>query len=232
MNNVRHVNEEVAATSEEETLGTLASARARVPLSREPRTLREEQQRATREKLIHAAFMIFSQKTFNDVTINDIVALAGASRATFYLHFASKSEALAAAWAEVCQPVMHDFWCKLDGLEVWDMPALLDWADAYLSGWESTRNFHLASMQAVAIDASLAERWHQGIDAFLSDAPRILARIAQSGSVPEQRFLLLCNLMERGVNLYFTGHFRGSRAELVHEMAAFWHQTLNAGPAA
>ena len=40
--------------------GVLARARAKVPLSREPRTLREEQQRATRQKLIAATFSAMS----------------------------------------------------------------------------------------------------------------------------------------------------------------------------
>ena len=159
------------------------------------------------------------------------MAIAGTSRATFYLHFASKSETLAAAWMELCQPVMHESWQQLNDMPRWDMEGLLVWSSDHLSKWEATRNFHLASMQAVATDPALTDRWYAGIEEFLQSAPRVLQRIAETGAVPEQRFILLCNLMERGAHLYFTGYFKAARDELVREVATIWFQTLNA-PAA
>lgn len=208
-------------------LGTLAKARAKAPLEREPRTLREEQQRATREKLIQATFTAFSSKNFHEATINDIVALAKTSRATFYLHFASKSEALAAAWVEVCQPRMHQAWHVLDAMPVWDMPSLCDWHCAHLKIWEDTRSFHIASNQAVASDPQLAENWNAGINAFLQDVPKVLARFAQLGFNGERRFVMLCHLLERSAFTYLTGHFQGNRDDFVREMASFWYQSLN-----
>src|SRR5256885_17134915 len=55
-------------------------------------TLRDEQKRLTRRRLIDGALPAFERKGYAATTIDDIVAEANASRATFYLHFKSKSD--------------------------------------------------------------------------------------------------------------------------------------------
>src|SRR5678816_2464768 len=53
---------------------------------------RDEQKRLTRRRLIEGALAAFEQKGYAATTIDDIVAEANASRATFYLHFKSKAD--------------------------------------------------------------------------------------------------------------------------------------------
>ena len=53
-------------------------------------SLREQHRVFTRERLIQGALEVFAHKGYVAATIDDIVAAAGASRATFYLHFHSK----------------------------------------------------------------------------------------------------------------------------------------------
>ena len=55
-------------------------------------SLRDEQKRLTRRLLIEGAVTAFERKGYAATTIEDIVAEANASRATFYLHFKSKAE--------------------------------------------------------------------------------------------------------------------------------------------
>ena len=59
-----------------------------------PLNLREAQKQLTVSKLLEASRTIFHANGYAVATVDDIVEEAGASRATFYLYFASKGHAL------------------------------------------------------------------------------------------------------------------------------------------
>ncbi|WP_326837321.1 TetR/AcrR family transcriptional regulator [Amycolatopsis rhabdoformis] len=60
-----------------------------------PRTPRAQ---ATRERLLHAAVRVFTERGYDHATMDDVAAAAGVSRRTAFNHFASKGD-LAVAWA-------------------------------------------------------------------------------------------------------------------------------------
>jgi AcrR family transcriptional regulator len=55
-------------------------------------SLREAQKQFTHERLLKAAVDEFTLKGYNATTVDDIVVRAGATRATFYLHFKGKAD--------------------------------------------------------------------------------------------------------------------------------------------
>lgn len=55
-------------------------------------SIREEQKQRTRDRLLDAAFEVFSEVGFRAATIDEIMKRAGANRATFYLHFSDKMD--------------------------------------------------------------------------------------------------------------------------------------------
>lgn len=57
-------------------------------------TLRDVQKAQTRQRILDAARSVFFREGFYGATVDDIVAEAGASRPTFYLHFRDKDEIL------------------------------------------------------------------------------------------------------------------------------------------
>ena len=63
-------------------------------------SLRDEQKRLTRRRLIEGALAAFERKGYAATTIDDIVAEANASRATFYLHFKSKADVVLVVTAD------------------------------------------------------------------------------------------------------------------------------------
>lgn len=204
----------------------VATTRSIPAAETEPRNLREVQQRATREKLIQATFRAFSEQRFHDATINDIARIAGTSRATFYLHFASKSEALSAAWAELEQPRMIRYWRRLDSTAPWTRDSIRAWIDSILGVWEKTRKFSIASNEAVSIDAEMGQRWFEGIVAYLDHVPNVMQRLARDNEYPQHRFVLLCTQMDRSVYMYLTGNFPGTRGQFVAALAGFWCDAL------
>lgn len=56
------------------------------------RTLREDQRRFTRERLLDAGREVFGARGYAAATVDHIVAQARVSRGTFYLHFGSKAQ--------------------------------------------------------------------------------------------------------------------------------------------
>ena len=51
-----------------------------------------ENKRIKKEKLLNAAFLLLTQKDIQDISIQDIVTLAGVAKGTFYLYFKDKYE--------------------------------------------------------------------------------------------------------------------------------------------
>jgi AcrR family transcriptional regulator len=56
--------------------------------------MRAAQREFTRTRLVDAAIEVFAEKGYARTTVDDIAERAGATRATFYLHFKSKSDVL------------------------------------------------------------------------------------------------------------------------------------------
>ena len=59
---------------------------ARVDLARRAQIGRDRRAR-TRAELIRAARTLYAGRTFNSVTVDDVVIAAGVAKGTFYVHF-------------------------------------------------------------------------------------------------------------------------------------------------
>ncbi len=69
---------------------------------------------ATRKALVDAAFHLFQQRGFDKVTIDDIAALAGVSRRTFFRYYPSK-EAVVYPYSEQRIKFFHDMTTRQTG---------------------------------------------------------------------------------------------------------------------
>ncbi len=78
-------------------------------------SLREQQRVFTRERLIQGALEVFARKGYVAATIDDIAAAAGASRATFYLHFHPPQDIVAGLGSRMV-PEVQQFYSELDDL--------------------------------------------------------------------------------------------------------------------
>lgn len=67
------------------------------PLETEERKLAEQQENATRDRLLNAFEELLRETSFDEVTIDAIVTCANVSHATFYRHFKNKRAMLIAA---------------------------------------------------------------------------------------------------------------------------------------
>src|SRR5689334_7937853 len=92
-------------------------------------SLRLRQKEQTRRLLRAAALEVFAAKGYGATTIDDITSAAGASRATFYLHYDSKARIVAEVYEDTVMPETFEYYRRLDALLGTDDDALRAWLD-------------------------------------------------------------------------------------------------------
>jgi AcrR family transcriptional regulator len=118
-------------------------------------TLREAQKQFTRQRLLDAAAASFEEKGYARTTIDDIVSGAGATRATFYLHFGAKGDIV----REFMETIWTDVTDVYDGLGAAvasaDRAALREWFGSTFRYWETLRPFAHVREEAMMLDPEL-----------------------------------------------------------------------------
>jgi AcrR family transcriptional regulator len=119
-------------------------------------SLRDEQKRLTRRRLIEGALAAFERKGYAATTIDDIVAEANASRATFYLHFKSKADVVL-VMTERLGRRWRELYLELTSTGRLSRDQLRAWLDAMVDNYEDNRTGLDALSQAVAVEPEVAE---------------------------------------------------------------------------
>lgn len=127
--------------------------------------MRAQQRAFTRKRLIEAARQVFAERGYPDATVDEIASEAGASRATFYLHFKGKTE-LTAALVEDVTPFAVDRYRLLDELLVSGGSSLRDklreWLADWLGVWSESAQASHALLQAAMLEPEVeAQRLRQ-----------------------------------------------------------------------
>src|SRR3984885_12349234 len=118
-------------------------------------SLRDEQKRMTRRLLIEGAVTSFERKGYAATTIEDIVAEANASRATFYLHFKSKADVVLV----VARPLGRRWRERYLGLTSGGPASrkdLHEWIGSMVDNYATNRGSLKALDQAEAIEPEVA----------------------------------------------------------------------------
>jgi AcrR family transcriptional regulator len=129
-----------------------------------PPSLRTEQKRFTRLKLLQSAALVFAERGYVKATIDDIVAGAGASRGTLYLYFPSKGSLILEVMAEGWGAGLDTLIAELDPLTLPDEATLRSWIDGYASLFRRHARILRAWLQAMNYDHSLTI---QHVDGYL-----------------------------------------------------------------
>lgn len=114
-----------------------ASVRETGPVKPErPGSLREEQKKLTRNRLLDAAVTIFGEKSFVDATMEDIAATAGVARVTVYAHFPGKREIIQAL-AGLVYDTMDEIYAGLAAIPHWTRAEIRNWLDEAAARWRA-----------------------------------------------------------------------------------------------
>jgi AcrR family transcriptional regulator len=119
-------------------------------------SIREAQKASTFEVLLRAAEELFAERGYAATTIEQIASHAGASRATFYLHFEGKWQAAAALIERRLMPETVEYYQRLDTLGVPDRDQLRAWLDDALGFYQRHRQDLTIYRQASGIEPQLA----------------------------------------------------------------------------
>lgn len=134
-------------------------------------SLREEQKRFTRARLVEAALEVFERTGYAAATIEEITNAAGASRATFYLHFKSKADIVqelqTGALREESDGIYESLWALPD--PSWD--EVREFVASTLTFWDRHRVPIEVINQAVHIDH---ERVGKTMATMITHTARIL----------------------------------------------------------
>jgi AcrR family transcriptional regulator len=136
-------------------------------------SLREQQREFTRERLIQGALKVFAHKGYVAATADDIAAAAGASRATFYLHFHSKQDIIAELGLRMI-PEVQQFYSELDNLlESGSRDDFRDWMRRAIEWLETNRVAITAGIAAQMVEGPMPDRATMGL---VDQMPKYLAR--------------------------------------------------------
>ncbi|KZE38834.1 hypothetical protein AV656_07990 [Bhargavaea cecembensis] len=109
--------------------------------------VRQKQGQKTKQKIIEAAIALFHERGFNNVTVDEIVAVTNTSKGAFYNHFTSKHEVFAEQFKQIDQFYVEHLVPQLDA----DQPVMerltlfLELQMTYLQnkiGWDVTRTIY------------------------------------------------------------------------------------------
>ncbi len=118
-------------------------------------SLREAQRQLTHERLIEAAQQEFAERGYVAARIDDIATRAGATRATFYLHFRSKA-AVILALLDQGRGDFHPLWDQLAQLpRSPSREQVRTWIEAAAAVWELHAQRTRVVVQAVSADPEL-----------------------------------------------------------------------------
>jgi AcrR family transcriptional regulator len=133
------------------------------PQRERPTGLRDQQKKFTRERLAASAARVIDRKGYANASIEEIAGEAGASRATFYLHFSSKVEVVRALMGHLEDDAMT----KYERLPSMAEPTWSDirgWLADFIGIWEEHGAEIGTVQQAAAIEPEIGEAIMDAID--------------------------------------------------------------------
>lgn len=190
--------------------------------------MRLKQKEQTRRLLRAAALEAFAAKGYGATTIDDITSAAGASRATFYLHYDSKARIVAELYEDTIMPETFAYYRRLDGLLGTDDAALRDWLDDALGFFERHRDALRFADEAFTTDpgfeqlapARLLDRCAESMPGYLGrwqGPERELARL---------RVELLILQLSNFARLWVDGHWPVKREVALDVLLDLWGHAL------
>jgi AcrR family transcriptional regulator len=195
-----------------------------------PVSMREQQRAFTRRRLMEVAQRLFAEQGYPDTTVDDIARAAGASRATFYLHFKSKSELMAASIDESV-PIAVETYRVLEQLLVKGGPQLpgqlREWLAEWLVRWTDGAQASHATLQATMLEPEVELHYLRLSEALIDSLAGYFDRFPDSERADaRERALVLEIMTQRIFALASRSKLPLSADRLLDVLADFWLQVF------
>jgi len=139
-------------------------------------SLRVLQKKETLQLLIKAANHLFLKKGYAQTTIEEIASRAGASRATFYLHFARKWQVLRQIAEDTILPESLEYYRRLDSMGVPTREELRAWLIDAIGFFERHKKFLDVYREAKSIEPEIGRHNIDFLRRCVDQMPHYLAR--------------------------------------------------------
>lgn len=194
-------------------------------------TIRQAQKKLTRDKLIAAAAECLVQSGYQSTTIDSITANAGATRATFYLHFESKAEIAAAIWAVRIDGPTQDLWARLSQIMVTfdDRPMILreEWFPDVIAHWRERGALVSALWDAAPLEQFINTELNttrQKVADIIVDA--LSSRVRHTGTALRIRAIAAFELQTQMFLNWIAGHVPHDEQALIEALGDGWEGLL------
>jgi AcrR family transcriptional regulator len=133
-----------------------------------------------RRRLLDAAREVFERDGFVHARITDIAATAGLAHGSFYSHFDTKKEALAAVFAELQEEMLHpgpDLAAEKDD----PVATIAATNRAYLAAYQRNAKLMLLLEQVASVDPEFQRQRLERTDAFVARNAKQIRRLQRHG---------------------------------------------------
>ncbi len=199
------------------------------PVNRRPV---ETPRQKTRSKIAAAARAEFLEAGYEASSIESIARRAGVSRATYYIHFANKVEALVEIWHASIDDKMLEIIAELDAL--FPHPSrnsLRKWLERAVSYWGKTADLVELTAQVLALDPQMTRPWVQRNVQTVDGMSNYLSGFrAKEQPVARLRMGMLLLQLDRMCFILNRGELPHSRAVLIEALTDIWWQCLKPEP--
>lgn len=204
--------------------GAASSESERRPRGR----IRAAQREFTRSRLVEAAIEVFSERGYARSTVDEIAERAGATRATFYLHFKSKSEILGDLMGRG-EEHFHRVYQDLSPLASEPtLEGVREWLANAMREWDAVADWARPIQEAAIIEPEIhaiqekrdALQINELADALRGGAPSLSPRDAE----------IYASILLAPLRYYFQVHIRGERFNknrVLDVMAASWLSVIS-----
>lgn len=140
-------------------------------------SIRESQKASTAKVLLEASEELYVERGYVNTTIGQIAERAGASRATFYLHFDAKWRTVAELVNIRLIPETREFYIRLNAYEELSRDDLRDWLNDALDFYVRHKDMILINLQALQLEPDYAAANIVTTRSFVELVPNLLGAL-------------------------------------------------------
>jgi AcrR family transcriptional regulator len=191
-------------------------------------SLREQQKQFTRARLVDAALEVFLERGYSAATVDDIATAAGASRATFYLHFEAKVEVVRELMGPPRTAAVTLF-DDLGNLPEVSREGIEEWLGRAVDYWEEHRDVLTVVTEALVIEPGLATDFYSNMERLVGTMTKLVQRA--TGCVDEESRLRASMLyigFERFCYFWIIRRVAFDRDLVLRMLSDMWFDELSA----
>lgn len=189
-----------------------------------------ERRAATERAILDSVECLLEQRSFRDLSVEDVMAAAGLSRTAFYRYFPDLEEVLLRLMSDVADELAQASTYWLNGADHID--SMLESGSALAKVYESRGRVVLAFTDAASSGIDIERAWREAVERFVADAHDRISTLAEVGEVDVEHPLEVARALVWMTERYLLEAFGRStdRTVSVEEatgvLVTVWRRTL------